>query len=142
MQINSNLRKLIKEERVSSIILVFVLPFPRLRGGAKMSEFSSEDIQSAAEEVRRSNFGDFMFRDPGSNRGTSRRRTSRRNTSRRNTSRRNTSRRNTTRRVTSRRNTSRRNTSRRRCINTTEGNFLVRRCWEGSNMSFFSRTKR
>jgi surface antigen len=101
-----------------------------------MSEFSAEDIQRAADEVRRGGFGDFMFRDPGQNRGTTRRRTSRRgtsgrrmtsrrntsrrntsgnrNTSRRNTSRRNTSRRNTSRRNTSRRNTSRRNTSRRR----------------------------
>ncbi|WP_373605390.1 CotG/ExsB N-terminal domain-containing protein [Bacillus sp. AFS031507] len=96
-----------------------------------MSDFSAEDIQRAADEVRRGGFGDFMFRDPGQNRGTTRRRTSgrrmtlrrntsrrntsgNRNTSRRNTSRRNTSRRNTSRRRTSRRNTSRRNTSRRR----------------------------
>ncbi|WP_420491581.1 CotG/ExsB N-terminal domain-containing protein, partial [Neobacillus drentensis] len=56
-----------------------------------MSEFSSGDIQNAADEARQGGMWDFMFRDPGHNRGTSRRRTSRnRNTSRRNTSRRNT----------------------------------------------------
>lgn len=120
-----------------------------------MREFSAEDIQSAADEVRRGDFWDFLFRDPGQNRGTTRKRTSRRrtsgrrmtsrrNTSRRNTSRnRNTSRRNTSRRNTSRRNTSRRNTSRRRtsrCCKwsgwrrNSRGNTLVNRCWRDGNM--------
>ena len=102
-----------------------------------MSEFSQEDIQRAADDVRRGGFGYFMFRDPGHNRRSSRRRTSRRQmtsrrrisqrrmtsrrrisqrrmTSRRITSRRVTSRnRNTSRRITSRRHTSRRKTSSR-----------------------------
>ncbi|MFP5110311.1 CotG/ExsB N-terminal domain-containing protein [Neobacillus sp. C211] len=120
-----------------------------------MSDFSAEDIQRAADEVRRGGFGDFMFRDPGQNRGTTRRRTSgrrmtsRRNTSRRitsgnrNTSRRNTSRRNTSRRNTSRRNTSRRNTSRRRtsrCCKwsgwryNSRSNTRINRCWKDGNM--------
>jgi hypothetical protein len=121
----------------------------------KLRDFSQEEIQNAAEEVRRSNFGDFMFRDPGFNRGTSGRRTTRRNTSRnRQTSRRNTSRkrvttrRHTSRRHTSRRHTSSRHTSRRvtsrhlRCFNSNEGNYLVRRCFDGSNMALFIRRKR
>ncbi|MFK9094811.1 CotG/ExsB N-terminal domain-containing protein [Bacillus salipaludis] len=122
-----------------------------------MSEFTQEDIQMAADEVRRGGFGDFMFRDPGRNRGTSRRRTSRRQTSRRNTSRRktsrnrntsrrNTSRRRTSRRMTSRRRTSRRMTSRRRtsrrnrrmCCsewrNTSRGNQQMKSCWQDGNM--------
>lgn len=124
-----------------------------------MSEFSSENIQRAAEEVRGTNFGDFMFRDPGymqrtsrrrtstrrrtSRRNTSRRHTSRRMTSSRNTSRRMTSRRRTSRRRTSRRRTSRRNTSvRRRCYTTTQGNYVVERCFEGSNQSYYRATMR
>jgi hypothetical protein len=125
-----------------------------------MSDFSAEDIQRAADEVRRGGFGDFMFRDPGQNRGTTSRRTSRRrtsgrqmtsrqNTSRRNTSRnRNTSRRNTSRRNTSSRNTSRRNTSRRRtsrrrtsrCCKwsgwriSSRSNTQINRCWEDGSM--------
>ncbi|MBT2734792.1 CotG/ExsB N-terminal domain-containing protein [Bacillus sp. ISL-7] len=115
-----------------------------------MSDFSAEDIQRAADEVRRGGFGDFMFRDPGQNRGTTRRRTSRRGTSgrrmtsRRNTSRRNTSgNRNTSRRNTSRRNTSRRNTSRRRtsrCCKwsgwryNSRSNTRINRCWKDGNM--------
>lgn len=117
----------------------------------ELRDFSQEEIQNAAKEVRRSNFGDFMFRDPGFNRRTTRRRTSsNRHTSRRNTSKnRHTSRKNTsknrvtTRRLTSRRHTSRRVTSRRlRCFNSTEGNYLVKRCFEDSNMALFIRRKR
>ncbi|MBO0962241.1 hypothetical protein J1P26_21295 [Neobacillus sp. MM2021_6] len=103
-----------------------------------MSEFSPEEIQNAADEVRRGGFGDFMFRDPGQNRGTSRRRTTRRQiTSRRRTTSRDTSRnRNTTRRNTSRRRTSRKTT--RRCCsgwrNTSRGNEQTRSCWRDGNM--------
>lgn len=99
-----------------------------------MRNFSSDVIQKAAEEVKKSEHGDLMFRDPGHKRRKSTRRkhpkppkskhriTSRKKTSKRpatstkNTSRKqNTSRRNTSRRQnTSRRKTSRRNTSRRR----------------------------
>lgn len=105
--------------------------------------FSQEGIERAAEDVRRGGFGDFMFRDPGSGRRTTRRRTSRKQTSRRNTSRRQTSRKVTSRKMTSRRRTSRRNTSRRRrCFDTTQGNYLIRRCFEGSNQSYFSQTRR
>ena len=61
-----------------------------------MSDFSAEDIQRAADEVRQGDFWGFMFRDPGHDRRTTRRRTSRRRTSgQRMTSRMNTSRRNT-----------------------------------------------
>ncbi|WP_420490643.1 CotG/ExsB N-terminal domain-containing protein, partial [Neobacillus drentensis] len=63
-----------------------------------MSNFSPEDIQRAADEVRHGDFWDFLFRDPSQNRRTTRRRTSRRRTSRQQrTSRMNTSRRNTSR---------------------------------------------
>jgi hypothetical protein len=53
-----------------------------------MSEFSPEEIQRAADEVRHRGFGDFMFRDPGHNQGTSStsHRTTRKNTTRRTTS--------------------------------------------------------
>ncbi|MFF2450374.1 CotG/ExsB N-terminal domain-containing protein [Neobacillus sp. NPDC058068] len=115
-----------------------------------MEEITPEKIQSAADEARRGGFGDFMFRDPGFNRGASRRRTtkqrtssrgttSRKNTSRRNTSgQRNTSRKNTSRRKTSRRRTTRRNTIRRRnCKTTFQGNWQIERCWDDSNQSYF-----
>ena len=137
----------------------FLTPFSRSKGGAIMSEFSPEDIQRAADDARRGGFGDFMFRDPGHNRRSSRRRTSRRRvtsrrrisqrrmTSRRITSRRVTSRNlNTSRKITSRRHTSRRVTSRRRTSrrnprlvcsdwrNTTRGNEQSKSCWKDGNM--------
>lgn len=119
--------------------IAFVLSFLELKEVLiNMSEFSPEEIQRAADEVRRGGFGDFMFRDPGKNRGTSRRRTTRRQmTSRRRTSSRDTSRnRNTSRRKTSRRRTSRRPTS--RCCsgwrNTSRGNEQTRSCWQDGNM--------
>ncbi|WP_425412150.1 CotG/ExsB N-terminal domain-containing protein [Neobacillus massiliamazoniensis] len=121
-----------------------------------MEDFSSEDIQNAANEVRGTDFGDFMFRDPGFNR-TSRKRTSRRITSRKQTSRRKTSRKQTTRVKTSRKRTSCRHTSRkrtsrrttrrrptecRRCVNTIQGNYQIERCWDGNNMSYFRMARR
>jgi hypothetical protein len=111
-----------------------------------MREFSEEDIQRAADEVKQGDFWDFMFRDPGQNRGTTRKRTSRSKTSgrlmtsRRNTSRRNTSRNhNTSRRNTSRRNTSKRKTSRCCCHdskwrNSSRGNYQMKCCWKDGNM--------
>jgi hypothetical protein len=101
----------------------FRTPFSISKEVQKMAEreFSPEEIQRAADDAWQGGFGDFMFRDPGRDLGTSRRRTSRRRTSRRRTSRRRTSRRGMTSRrqtsrrsQTSRRNTSRRHTSRRR----------------------------
>lgn len=104
-----------------------------------MRNFSSDMIQKAAEEVKKSEHGDLMFRDPGhksrkstrrkhpkppkpKHRITSRQKTSKRpTTSTKNTSRKhNTSARNTSRHATSRNRqtskmvTSRRNTSRKR----------------------------
>ena len=90
-----------------------------------MKNFSSEEIQKAAEEVKKSGNGDHMFKDPGHKRRTRHKRSSRRKhtklpkplqritsrdtrtghttTSSKTTSRQqNTSRRNTSRRVTSR----------------------------------------
>ncbi|MCL6574254.1 MAG: hypothetical protein K6T88_21680 [Bacillus sp. (in: Bacteria)] len=89
-----------------------------------MKEFTAEDIQRAADEVRRGGFGDFMFSNPGQNHTTTRRRTSKRRTK--------------SRRVTSRKNTSRRNTS--RCCNisgwrnTSRGNNQMKSYWKDGNM--------
>jgi hypothetical protein len=89
-----------------------------------MRNFSSDDIQKAAEEVKKSEHEDLMFRDPGHKRRTRHKRSSGRKhklpkslhriTSRHKKSRRpTTSTRKTSRKQkTSRRNTSRRNTSR------------------------------
>ncbi|MED3561943.1 MULTISPECIES: CotG/ExsB N-terminal domain-containing protein [Bacillus] len=102
-----------------------------------MNDFSSEEIQRAAEEVQRGGFGDFMFRDPGFGR-TSRKATSRRNTSRkRTTTRKKTSRKQTSRKVTSRKPTTR---HRNHCANrsnwhtTVRGNQEISTCWDDGNM--------
>lgn len=80
-----------------------------------MSEFSSEEIQRAADEVRRGGFGDFMFRGPSRNRGTS------------------SSSRSTTRH--SDRQTTRRHTSGKRCTTRRYPTkcFKVKSCWQNSH---------
>lgn len=92
-------------------------PFSIFKGGAKMSEFSSEEIQRAADEVRRGGFGDFMFRGPSRNRRTS------------------SSSRNTTRH--SSRHTTRRHTSAKRCTTRRYPTkcFKIKSCWQSSNRS-------
>ncbi len=95
-----------------------------------MSEFSAEDIQRAADEVRRGGFGDFMFRDPGNEHAT----TSSHVTTRRKTSKRLTS--------SSNRTTSHSNpvSHTRRCNchtgwrNSPRGNTQIKTCWEDGNM--------
>ncbi|MDR6999252.1 CotG/ExsB N-terminal domain-containing protein [Neobacillus niacini] len=103
-----------------------------------MNEYSSEDIQRAAEEVQRGGFGDFMFRDPGFGRTSRRQTSSRRNTSRkRTTTRRKTSRKQTSRKVTSRRHTTR---HRNHCGHRSNwrtmvrGNQEISTCWDDGNM--------
>ncbi|MCM3570363.1 CotG/ExsB N-terminal domain-containing protein [Neobacillus mesonae] len=99
-------------------------------------EFSPEEIQSAADEVRTGGFGDFMFMDPNQNRRTTRRRTSSRpqQTSQNRTSSRQSSRKRTSRKVTSR------HTSRKMDLcctewqNTGRGRHQSQSCWKDSNM--------
>ncbi|MEH7109688.1 CotG/ExsB N-terminal domain-containing protein [Bacillus sp. JJ1764] len=114
-------------------------------------EFSPEDIQMAADEARRGGFGDFMFMDPGSNRGTSRRSTSNRKTSSKRTSSRRTSKQMTSsrHRNTTRRNTSRRRTSRHvqhlECTNwhsTAHNRHQSKSCWKDGNMWVFKKRKK
>ncbi|WP_191273972.1 CotG/ExsB N-terminal domain-containing protein [Neobacillus kokaensis] len=95
-------------------------------------EFSPEEIQSAAEEVRMGGFGDFMFMDPNRNRRTTRKRTSSRP--------RQTSHPRTSSRHTSRKKTSRKRTSRQMDLcctewrNTARGRHQTKSCWKDSNM--------
>lgn len=90
-------------------------------------EFSPEEIQTAADEVRTGGFGDFMFMDPNRNRMTTRRRTSSRPQQ-------------TSRKRTSRKQTSRKRTSRRLDLccsewqNTARGRHQSQSCWKDSNM--------
>lgn len=97
-----------------------------------MSEFSAEDIQRAADEVRRGGFGDFMFRDPGIQQTTTS--SSSRMTTRRITSRRLTS---SSSRVTSHNNHVHHP---KRCEgqtgwrNTPHGNTQTKICWDNGNM--------
>ncbi|WP_413298802.1 hypothetical protein AA0X95_14065 [Bacillus sp. 1P10SD] len=82
-----------------------------------MSEFSSEEIQRAADEVSRGGFGDFMFRGPSRNRRTS------------------SSSRNTTRH--SSRHTTRRHTSAKRCTTRRYPTkcFKIKSGWQSSHSS-------
>ncbi|AZU62877.1 CotG/ExsB N-terminal domain-containing protein [Neobacillus mesonae] len=100
-------------------------------------EFSPEEIQTAAEDVRTRGFGDFMFMDPNRNRMTTRRKTSSRQ---RHTSRKRTSSKHTSRKQTSRKRTSRKRTSRKMDLcctewrNTARGRHQTMSCWKDNNM--------
>ncbi|MBL4951809.1 hypothetical protein RCG24_04250 [Neobacillus sp. OS1-32] len=99
-------------------------------------EFSPEEIQTAANEVRRGGFGDFMFMDPNRNQMTTQRRTSSRpqQTSRKRTSRMQTSRNRTSRKKTSRRTSRHLDLCCTEWRNTGRGRHQTMSCWKDSNM--------
>lgn len=121
---------------------------------AEEHEFTPEDIQQAANEARQREFGDFMFRDPGMNRGgmggmgpgmgprmTSRRTSRQRMTSSRLTTRRHTS----ENRRTSRRRTSRRPVKDLICTKwrtTARGKNQSQSCWKDGNMWVYKKRRR